>query len=40
MEFTTIDLQGDGHRDLVITQACDAAGAGTNRGIVHPGVCE
>ena len=40
MEFTTIDLQGDGHRDLVITQACDAAGVGTNRWIVHPGVCE
>ncbi len=40
MEFTTLDLQGDGRRDLVITQACDAGGVGTQRWIVHPGVCE
>lgn len=40
MEFTTIHLQGDGLRDPVITQACDAAGVGTNRWIPHPGVCE
>ena len=37
LRLTTMDITGDGHVDVVITDGCDAAGVGTERWIVHPG---
>ena len=39
LRYTTVDLDGEGHLDLVVTDACDADGAGTSAWLLFPGTC-
>ena len=40
LRYSTMDLDGDGLLDIVLTDGCDADGVGTERWISHPAVCE
>ena len=37
LRYSSLDITGDGVLDLVVTDACDAAGAGTSAWLVHRG---
>ena len=37
--YTTVDLDGEGHLDLVVTDACDAEGTGATAWLYFPGTC-
>jgi hypothetical protein len=35
-----VDIDGEGHVDLAVTDACDGDGAGLTAWLYFPGICE